>query len=102
VERYPVLKYVPSFLAPWKAQVEEQRQKDINLYTQLMDEVREKVSRGTAKDCFATHLLREQESLGMSDLEIAYTAGSPFGAGVETVSTLREAAKTAAASSFVG
>lgn len=41
--------------------------------------------RGVAKECFATHLLREQEGLGMSDLEIAYTAGSPFGAGVETV-----------------
>lgn len=51
-----------------------------------MDEVREKVAKGTAPTCFAKHLLEEQESLGMSDLEIAYTAGSPFGAGVETVS----------------
>lgn len=51
-----------------------------------MDEVREKVAKGTVPTCFAKHLLEEQESLGMSDLEIAYTAGSPFGAGVETVS----------------
>lgn len=50
-----------------------------------MGEVKDKVARGVAKECFATHLLREQEGLGMSDLEIAYTAGSPFGAGVETV-----------------
>lgn len=52
-----------------------------------MGEVKDKVARGVAKECFATHLLREQEGLGMSDLEIAYTAGSPFGAGVETVSS---------------
>lgn len=91
VERYPILKYIPSILAPWKAQVLEQRKKDIALYTDLMDQVQEKAARGVAPDCFATHLLREQASLGMSDLEIAYTAGSPFGAGVETVShsTLR-------------
>ncbi|KAH7310761.1 cytochrome P450 [Stachybotrys elegans] len=84
VERYPALKYVPSFLAPWKAQVLQQRAKDISLYTELMSEVKEKVKRGVAPECFAKHLLEEQDNLGMTDLEIAYTAGSPFGAGVET------------------
>ncbi|KAF4782818.1 hypothetical protein HER10_EVM0003205 [Colletotrichum scovillei] len=84
VERYPVLKYIPSFLAPWKAEVLKQRQKDIQMYTELMDEVRDKVARGVAPASFAKHLLEEQSNLGMSDLEIAYTAGSPFGAGVET------------------
>lgn len=75
-------------MAPWKKEVLQQRQKDIQLYTELMDEVREKVAKGTSPTCFAKHLLEEQESLGMSDLEIAYTAGSPFGAGVETVSSM--------------
>ncbi|KDN69081.1 hypothetical protein CSUB01_11693 [Colletotrichum sublineola] len=84
VERYPLLKHLPSFLAPWKAEVLKQRQKDVQLYTELMDEVRAKVAKGVAPACFAKHLLQEQASLGMSDLEIAYTAGSPFGAGVET------------------
>lgn len=76
---------MPAFLAPWKADVLKQRQQDIDLYTQLMNEVRQKVSNGISPDCFAKHLLEEQASLGMTDLEIAYTAGSPFGAGVETV-----------------
>ncbi|KAK0609930.1 cytochrome P450 [Bombardia bombarda] len=84
VERYPVLKYVPAVFAPWKAQVLEQRQRDVQLYTDLMDEVKEKVASGVLPDCFAKYLLQEQAALGMSDLEVAYTAGSPFGAGVET------------------
>ena len=88
MERYPVLKYFPSILAPWKAQVLRQRQKDIELYTELMDDVKKKLVKGVQPDCFATHLLQEQANLGMSDLEIAYTAGSPFGAGVETVCRL--------------
>ncbi|KAI2641388.1 cytochrome P450 [Hypomontagnella submonticulosa] len=84
VERYPALKYVPSIFAPWKAEVLKQRQKDIQLYTELMDEVKDKMAKGALPTCFAKHLLEEKDNLGMSDLEIAYTAGSPFGAGVET------------------
>ncbi|KAI0884201.1 cytochrome P450 [Annulohypoxylon maeteangense] len=84
VERYPALKYVPSIFAPWKAQVLKQRQKDVQLYTDLMDEVKERLAKGALPTCFAKHLLEEQNSLGMPDLELAYAAGSPFGAGVET------------------
>ncbi|GAB1318353.1 hypothetical protein MFIFM68171_08563 [Madurella fahalii] len=84
VERYPALKYVPSIFAPWKAQVLEQRKKDIKMYTGLMDDVKQRIAAGVLPDCFAKHLLDEQLNLGMSDLEVAYAAGSPFGAGVET------------------
>lgn len=55
------------------------------MYTDLMSQVRDEAARGVAPDSFAKHVLQEQESLGMSDLEAAYTVGSPFGAGVETV-----------------
>ncbi|EGS17163.1 uncharacterized protein CTHT_0064770 [Thermochaetoides thermophila DSM 1495] len=84
VERYPLLKHVPSFLAPWKREVLEQRRKDIEMYTGLMEDVKKRLTAGKLPDCFAKHLLDEQKNLGMTDLEIAYTAGSPFGAGVET------------------
>lgn len=82
------MKYIPSILAPWKARVLEQREKDVKMYTQLMEDVRQRASRGNAPPCFAKHLLEKQDGLGMTDLEIAYTAGSPFGAGVETVGAL--------------
>ncbi|KAK7757152.1 hypothetical protein SLS62_000701 [Diatrype stigma] len=84
VERYPALKYVPSILAPWKAEVLKQRKKDIDLYNILMDEVRNRVAKGISPPCFAKQLLDEQANIGMSDLEVAYAAGTPFGAGVET------------------
>lgn len=88
VERYPALKYIPSIFAPWKAEVLKQRQKDIELYTELMDEVKEKMAKGELPTCFAKHVLEEKDNLGISDLEIGYTVGSPFGAGVETVSSM--------------
>jgi cytochrome P450 len=93
VERYPALKYVPAFLAPWKQAVLKQRHEDVKLYTQLMDEVRQKMAKGTLPDCFAKHLLEEQPNNGMTDLEIAYAAGTPFGAGVETVGRPRTSNK---------
>lgn len=85
MERYPALKYVPSILAPWKVGVLKQRQEDIKLYMELLNEAREKMARGALPECFAKHLVEEQASNGMTDLELAYAAGSPFGAGVETV-----------------
>lgn len=74
--------------APWKAQVLEQRKKDIQMYTGLMNDVKKRLDAGSLPNCFAKHLLDEQENLGMTDLEVAYTAGTPFGAGVETVCPL--------------
>ena len=35
--------------------------------------------------CFVTYLLEKQEEMGMSDDELAYLAGSMFGAGSDTV-----------------
>ncbi|KAI1099041.1 cytochrome P450 [Jackrogersella minutella] len=84
VERYPALRFIPSIFAPWKAQVLKQRQKDIQLYSELMDEVKDKLAKGVLPTCFAKHLLEEQDNLAMSDLELGYAAGTPFGAGVET------------------
>ena len=86
VERYPALKYVPAVFAPWKRQVLEQRKKDIEMYTTLIKDVKSRREKGTIPDCFATHLLDEQQGLSMTDLEVAYAAGTPFGAGIETVS----------------
>ncbi|KAK4465348.1 putative cytochrome P450 17A1 [Cladorrhinum samala] len=84
VERYPALKYVPAVFAPWKRQVLEQRKKDIEMYTTLIKDVKSRREKGTIPDCFATHLLDEQQGLSMTDLEVAYAAGTPFGAGIET------------------
>ncbi len=44
--------------------------------------------RGVANECFAKQLLEQQASgkLAISDLEVAWACGTPFGAGVETTS----------------
>ena len=42
-------------------------------------------AKNEAMPCFATYLLERQEQSGLSDDELAYLAGSMFGAGSDTV-----------------
>lgn len=39
-----------------------------------------------AQPCFVTYLLEHQQEYGLSDAELAYLAGSMFGAGADSVS----------------
>ena len=59
---------------------------DIELYTSLMNQVRKKMSDGTAQPSMATIALGKQAEFGLTELETAYTLSGPWDAGVGTVS----------------
>ncbi|KAJ7167708.1 cytochrome P450 [Mycena filopes] len=84
VESIPALLHLPNFLTPWRTAALEQRARDIEYLTRLVDEVKAKMASGRAQPSFCRRLLEEREKNEMSDLEIGYTCGTPFGAGVET------------------
>ncbi|KAJ7755514.1 cytochrome P450 [Mycena metata] len=84
VESIPALLYLPNFLTPWRTAALEQRARDIGYLTRLVEEVKAKMASGRAQPSFCRLLLEEREKNEMSDLEIGYTCGTPFGAGVET------------------
>ncbi len=88
VESLPLLKHTPELLAPWKTMVRQQRKRDVAYLTGLVDEVKDKMARGVAPNSFAKQLLEQRAAgkLDMTELEIAYACGTPFGAGVETSS----------------
>ncbi|GJN91185.1 hypothetical protein Rhopal_004203-T1 [Rhodotorula paludigena] len=86
VESLPILLKLPNFLTPWRTLAFEHRKKDVELYLGLVNEVKEKMERGVAPYSFAKQLIENQEKFGMTDLEVAYTCSTPFGAGVETSS----------------
>ena len=56
------------------------------LYTGLLNDVREVMNAGKAKECMSTRGLRDQKSLGVTDVQLAFAMSAPFGAGIETVS----------------
>ena len=72
----------------FRAEPEEQRQRDITLYNHLLDDVKKRMTDGTIPDCLASQTVTNQPKNGMSDVEIAYAVSSPFGAGIETVRSI--------------
>ncbi|KAJ7471423.1 cytochrome P450 [Mycena galericulata] len=84
VESVPALLYLPHFLTPWRTEALKQRERDIEYLTRLVKEVKTKMENGRAQRSFCRQLIEDRAKNDMSDLEIAYTCGTPFGAGVET------------------
>ncbi|KIP04789.1 hypothetical protein PHLGIDRAFT_31183 [Phlebiopsis gigantea 11061_1 CR5-6] len=80
VDRYPILRNIPFVTSTLRRWHEE----ELGMFSKLVDDVRAKVQAGNAQPCFATYLLENQRELQLSDDEIAYLAGSMFGAGSDT------------------
>ena len=100
VDTYPILRYIPGCLT----QLRKWHLEELALYEGQLNLVREQMvniscivglppeadygqRKGDARPCFAKFLLENQESYGIADKEMAYVAGSIFGAGADTVGT---------------
>jgi hypothetical protein len=75
VDAFPILKYLPGFLAGWKTKALEIRAKQRELYFTLLDETKVKIARGEVGNCFLASLIHEQKRNGFNDEEIAYIGG---------------------------
>ncbi|KAI9056287.1 cytochrome P450 [Trametes sanguinea] len=84
VESWPWLLKLPRSLQWFRREPEGHKQRDIALLTHLLDDVKTRMADGTAPECLTSQTVANQEKNGMSELEIAYTVSSPFGAGIET------------------
>ncbi|KAJ3015441.1 hypothetical protein NUW54_g1049 [Trametes sanguinea] len=80
VDSYPFLKYIPGFTSELKKWHKE----ELELFSSQIRGVKERLAKNEAYPCFATTLLERQEEFGLNDDELAYLAGSMFGAGSDT------------------
>ncbi|KAG2150821.1 cytochrome P450 [Suillus clintonianus] len=80
IERFPILKYVPGYTT----ELEEWRREESQVYHDQLNRVSRELATGKAGPSFARHLLANQSSHQLSDDEMAYLAGSLFGAGADT------------------
>ncbi|KAG1727565.1 cytochrome P450 [Suillus paluster] len=81
VERYQILKYVPGYAT----ELEQWRREESQLFHDQLDRVSRELATGKAGPPFARYLLENQSSHKLSDEEMAYLAGSLFGAGSDTI-----------------
>ncbi|KAI9572561.1 cytochrome P450 [Boletus coccyginus] len=80
VEMYPILKYVPFYLD----YIREWRDEEAKLFYGQLNRVVEQLNTGEAGPSFARYLLENQDTHKLSYEEMAYLAGSLFGAGSDT------------------
>ena len=55
----------------------------------MVDDVKKRLASGNCPTCLTSDTLDNQKRFGLSDLDIAYAASTPFGAGIETVCGFR-------------
>jgi hypothetical protein len=69
VESFPALRYLPSFLAPWKKQVEVRSKLDAEFFGNLALEVKQREEKGLAvPHCFVKALITVNFSMEDDDL----------------------------------
>lgn len=75
VDAFPILKYIPSFLTPYKARALTIRHDQQALYTSLLQETRERMRRGTNVPCFMPKLIADKEKIGLTEMQLTYVGG---------------------------
>ncbi|KAL4071072.1 cytochrome P450 [Scleroderma yunnanense] len=83
VDSYPILKYVPYYLSTLR----QWHQEELSFFQSQVDTVRQQLAKGESRSCFAKYLLENQERESLNDKELAYIAGSMFGAGSDTTAS---------------
>ncbi|KAI0037071.1 cytochrome P450 [Vararia minispora EC-137] len=84
VESWSWLLKLPRSLQWFRREAEAQRKKDLHHLTYMLNDVKARIAQGTCPPCLAAETYMSREKLGISELDVAYTVSSPFGAGIET------------------
>lgn len=95
-ESIPILKYLPTFLAPWKAVVQRRGQEEANANMQLVEIVKQDIRNAKSPDDVAPSLCKQllearaadpQAFSLLSDRDFSFTPASLFGAGADTTAS---------------
>nr|BED42995.1 cytochrome P450 monooxygenase [Trametes versicolor] len=82
VDTYPFLKHIPFFTS----ELRRFHCEELELYRNQVQGVKARLAKNECPPCFVTSIMERQEEFNMSDDELAYLAGSMFGAGSDTTS----------------
>ncbi|KAH0583191.1 hypothetical protein H2248_011075 [Termitomyces sp. 'cryptogamus'] len=90
VEGMPWLLKLPRRLQWFRRVAEERRHHEEALFLKFLNDARARMKNGTMPDSLSTRVAQSQKQNGMTDLEMAYTLASSFGAGFGTTSASLE------------
>ncbi|KAF8888758.1 cytochrome P450 [Infundibulicybe gibba] len=84
LESWPWLLKLPRSLQWFRREPEARRQKDIKFLMELLDDVKARMKDGTVPECLTAQTISNMDKNGLTELEVAYSVSSSFGAGIET------------------
>ncbi|PVH96737.1 cytochrome P450 [Periconia macrospinosa] len=94
VESFPVLKYIPDVLAPWKAEIKAHGREEAAANMKLVELVKSDIANAKVRGddipdslCKLLLELREKEGVPLSDRDFSYIPASLFGAGSDTTAS---------------
>ncbi|KAJ7234771.1 cytochrome P450 [Mycena haematopus] len=87
VDLIPILKYVPERWAKWKRDCAKTRKLQRELYFGLLDETKERLSRGDENGSYMEEILTRQEEFGMDREITGYLGGVLIEGGSDTTSS---------------
>ncbi|TVY30728.1 Cytochrome P450 monooxygenase [Lachnellula hyalina] len=86
LDLYPILRNLPTFLAPAYKSALELGKKELDLYMQNWMSTKNRIKDGTCHPCFSYDVLKAQKNEGFSDEQAAYITGSLLEGGSDTTS----------------
>ena len=75
VDVMTILQYLPDSVCWWKREAKAIRRDELALYTDLINETREKIQRGECADCFLLGMFEDQKKHNINDEWFGYIAG---------------------------
>ena len=94
VESFPIMKYIPRALAPWKREMQDRGYVEAASNIALVEMVKRDVAYGKEKGevvsdslCKLILQIREKEGVALSDRDFAFIPSSLFGAGSDTTAS---------------
>jgi cytochrome P450 len=89
VDIFPFLKYLPTFLAPWRRWALKIRQEQRELYFGLLQSVKDRRAKGITRNCFMDQMLDDnfREKYRLNDEHIAYIGGVMMEGGSDTTAS---------------
>lgn len=86
VDEFPLLQYLPVWLAPWKKRLQAMQAQSDNRWAQARRMVNERRHAGDKRNCIADHLLDEYEhaSWPMSQYDFDHVLGEMVEGGADT------------------
>ncbi|KAJ7919719.1 cytochrome P450 [Mycena leptocephala] len=77
VDTFPILDRLPDFLCAWRAEARRKHDREVELYTRLSAEVKERMARDLGMECFSARLWDQQEKMNLTPEELSYNLPRP-------------------------